>query len=99
MCNVYITNSNMQFLLCLEEYVNKTSRSAAITSYSSEPFLLVALHLKKSVQEQSGAWLVQECLPNLEAASPTKKKKKYLHSMVEPTTTTTKSCKLFSKGY
>jgi hypothetical protein len=54
-----ITNPNTQFLLCLEAYVNKTSKSAGLTSYCGEPFLLSALHLKKSVWEWSGAWLVQ----------------------------------------
>jgi hypothetical protein len=44
---------------------SKTGKSARLTSYCSEPFLLSALHLKKSVWEQSGAWLVsgaQLCL-------------------------------------
>jgi hypothetical protein len=52
----------MQFLLCLKAYIDKTGRSARITSYSSVSFLLAALHLKKSVWEQSGAWLVQAYL-------------------------------------
>jgi hypothetical protein len=68
-----ITNPNTQFLLCLKAYVDKTGRSAGLTSYCGEPFLLSALHLKKSVQEHSGAWLVQSYLPNLEAGSSTKK--------------------------
>jgi hypothetical protein len=53
-----ITNPNTQFLLCLEAYVDKTGRSAGLTSYCGEPFLLSALHLKKSVWEHLGAWLV-----------------------------------------
>ena len=35
----YITDPNMQFLLCLEAYVDKTGRSAGLTSYCGEPFL------------------------------------------------------------
>jgi hypothetical protein len=70
---------NTQFLLCLEVYIDKTGKSARLTSYCSKSFLLSALHLKKSVQEQSGAWLVQASLPDLEAGSCTKKKK-YSHS-------------------
>jgi hypothetical protein len=38
-----ITNPNTQFLLCLEAYVNMTGRSAGLTSYCGEPFLLSAL--------------------------------------------------------
>jgi hypothetical protein len=74
-----ITNPNTQFLLCLEAYIDKTGKSAGLTSYCGKPFLLSALHLKKSVQEQSGAWLVQAYLPDLEASSSAKKKK-YSHS-------------------
>jgi hypothetical protein len=70
-----ITNPNTQFLLCLEAYVNKTGRSAGLTSYCGEPFLLSALHLKRSVWEHSGAWLVQAYLPDLEAGSSAKKRK------------------------
>jgi hypothetical protein len=72
-----ITNPNTQVLLCLEAYINKTGKSAGLTSYCGEPFLLSSLHLKKSVQEQSGAWLVQAYLPNLE---PGFSAKKYSHS-------------------
>jgi hypothetical protein len=74
-----ITNPNTQFLLCLEAYVDKTGRSAGLTSYCGEPFLLSALHLKKSVQAHLGAWLLQAYLPDLEAGSSAKKKK-YSHS-------------------
>jgi hypothetical protein len=74
-----ITNPNTQFLLCLKAYIDKTDKSARLTSYCGKPFLLSALHLKKSVQEQSGAWLVQAYLLDLEAGSSTKKKK-YSHS-------------------
>ena len=63
----------------LQAYVDKTGKSAILTSYCGEPFLLSALHLKKSVWEHSGAWLVQAYLPKLEAGSSSKKKK-YSHS-------------------
>jgi hypothetical protein len=74
-----INNPNTQFLQCLKAYVDKTGKSAGLTSYCDEPFCLLALHLKKSVWEQSGAWLVQAYLPDQEAGSSTKKKK-YSHS-------------------
>jgi hypothetical protein len=69
-----ITSPNTQFLLCLAAYVDKTGKSAILTSYCGEPFLLLALHLKKSVWEHSGAWLVQAYLPKLEAGSSSKKR-------------------------
>jgi hypothetical protein len=69
------TNPNTQCLLCLKAYVDKTGKSAGLTSYCGKPFLLSALHLKKSVFEQLGASLGQAYLPDLEAGSPTKKKK------------------------
>jgi hypothetical protein len=63
----------------MRTYVDKTGKSAGLTSYCGKPFLLSALHLKKSVWEQLGAWLVQAYLPDLEAGSSAKKKK-YSHS-------------------
>jgi hypothetical protein len=74
-----ITNPNTQFLVCLKAYIDKTGESARLTSYCGEPFPLSALHLKKSVWEQSGAWRVQADLPDLEAGSSAKKRK-YSHS-------------------
>jgi hypothetical protein len=74
-----VTDPNTQFLLCLKAYIDKTGKSAGLTSYCGKPFLLSALHLKKSVQEQWGAWLGQAYLPDLEAGSSAKKKK-YSHS-------------------
>jgi hypothetical protein len=74
-----VTNLNTQFLLCLEAYFNKTGKSARLTNYCGEPFLLSALHLKRSVWEHLGAWLVQTYLPGHEVGSSTKKKK-YSHS-------------------
>jgi hypothetical protein len=74
-----ITNPNTQFLLCLKAYINKTGKCAGLTSYCGEPLLLSALHLKKSVPEQSGAWLEEAYLPDLEACSSAKKKR-YSHS-------------------
>ena len=69
-----ITDPNTQFLLCLEAYVDKTAKSAGITSYAGEPFLLSAVHLKKSVREDSSAWFVQAYLPDLEVGSSAKKR-------------------------
>jgi hypothetical protein len=63
----YITDHDTQFLLCLEAYVDKTAKNAGLTSYAGEPFLFSALHLKKSLREQSSAWFVQAYLPNLES--------------------------------
>ena len=68
-----ITDPNTQFLLCLEAYVDKTAKSAGITSYAGEPFLLSAMHLKKSVREDSSTWFVQAYLPDLEVGSSAKK--------------------------
>jgi hypothetical protein len=51
----YIMDPDTQFLLCLEVYVNKTAKNAGLTSYAGEPFLLSALHLKKSLREHSSA--------------------------------------------
>jgi hypothetical protein len=62
-----------QFLLCLEAYVDKTAKNAGLTSYAGEPFLLSALHLKKSLREHSSAWFVQAYLPDLESGSSAKK--------------------------
>ncbi len=61
----YITDPDTQFLLCLETYVDKTAKNAGLTIYAGEPFLLSALHLKKSLREHSIAWFVQAYLPNL----------------------------------
>jgi hypothetical protein len=70
----YITHHDTQFLLCLEAYVDKTAKNAGLTSYAGEPFLLSALHLKKSLREHSSAWFVQAYLPDLESGLSTKKK-------------------------
>jgi len=70
-----ITDPNTQFLCQLEGYIDKTGKSAGITSFCGEPLLISALHLKKSVREQSSSWLVQAYLPDLEAGSSAKKKK------------------------
>jgi hypothetical protein len=74
----YITDPDTQFLLCLEVYVDKTAKNAGLMSYAGEPFLLSALHLKKSLREHSSAWFVQACLPDLESHSSAKKKQ-YCH--------------------
>jgi hypothetical protein len=76
--NEYITDPNPQCLLCLEAYVDKTAKNAGHTSYAGEPFLLSALHLKKSLREHSSAWFVQAYLPDLESGSSTRKKQ-YFH--------------------
>jgi hypothetical protein len=71
--NEYITAPDTQFLLCLEVYMDKTSKNAGLTSYAGEPFLLSVLHLKKSLREHLSAWFVQAYLPNLESVSSAKK--------------------------
>jgi hypothetical protein len=68
---------NTQFLLHLQAYLDKTAKNAGLTSYAGEPFLLSALHLKKSLREHSSAWFVQAYLPDLESGS-TAKKKQYI---------------------
>jgi hypothetical protein len=73
-----ITDHDTQFLLYLEAYMDKTAKNAGLTSYAGEPFLLSALHLKKSLREHSSAWFVQAYLPNLESGSSTRKKQ-YSH--------------------
>jgi hypothetical protein len=70
----YINDPNTHFLLCLEAYVDKTAKNTGLTSYAGEPFLLSALHLKKSLREHSSAWFEQAYLPNLESGSSAKKK-------------------------
>jgi hypothetical protein len=69
----YITDPNTQFLLCLDVYIDKTAKNAGLTSYAGEPFLLSALHLKKSLTEHSSAWFVQAYLPNMDCLSAKKK--------------------------
>jgi hypothetical protein len=59
----YITDPDTQFLLCLEAYMDKTTKNAGLTSYAGEPFLLSALHLKKSLREHSSAWFVAAGVP------------------------------------
>jgi hypothetical protein len=54
--------------------VDKTAKNAALTSYAGEPFLLSALHLKKSLREHSSAWFVQAYLPDLESGLSARKK-------------------------
>jgi hypothetical protein len=70
----YIMDPDTQFLLCLEAYMDKTAKNAGLTSYAGEPFLLSALHFKKSLREHSSAWFVQAYIPNLESGSSAKKK-------------------------
>jgi hypothetical protein len=70
----YKTDPDTQFLLCLEAYVDKTAKSSGLTSYAGEPFLLSALHLKKSLREHSNAWFVQAYLHSLESGLSAKKK-------------------------
>jgi hypothetical protein len=65
----YKTDPDTQFLLCLEAYVDKTAKNAGLTSYAGEPFLLSALHLKKSPGEHSSVLFVQAYLPDLESSS------------------------------
>jgi hypothetical protein len=74
----YITDPDIQFLLCLEAYINKTAKNAGLTSYADEPFLVSELHLKKPLREHSSAWFVQAYLPNLELGLSAKKKQ-YSH--------------------
>jgi hypothetical protein len=76
--NEYITDPDTQFLLCLEAYMDKTAKNAGLTSYAGEPFLLSALHLKKSLREHLSAWFLQAYLPDLESGSSAKKKQ-YSH--------------------
>jgi hypothetical protein len=66
----YITDPDTQVLLYLEAYVDKTAKNVGLTSYAGEPFLLSALHLKKSLREHSSAWFVQAYLPDLESVHP-----------------------------
>jgi hypothetical protein len=58
--------------------MDKTAKNAGLTSYAGEPFLLSALHLKKSLREHSSALFVQSYLPDLESGSSAKKKQ-YSH--------------------
>jgi hypothetical protein len=58
--------------------VDKTAKNTGLTSYAGEPFLLSALHLKKSLREHSSTWFVQVYLPDLESGSSAKKKQ-YSH--------------------
>jgi hypothetical protein len=58
--------------------MDKTAKNAGLTSYAGEPFLLSAMHLKKSLMEHSSAWFVPSYLPNLESGSSAKKKQ-YSH--------------------
>jgi hypothetical protein len=74
----YTTDPDTQFLLCLEAYMDKTAKNAGLTSYAGEPFLLSALHLKKSLREHSSAWFVQVYTPDLESGSSARKKQ-YSH--------------------
>jgi hypothetical protein len=70
----------------------KTGKSAGLTSYCGKPCLLSALHLSKSVQEQSREWLVQAYLPTWRLA-PLQRRRSTLTAtrhMAGPTTTTTK---------
>jgi hypothetical protein len=64
--DAYITDPNTQFFLCLEVYMDKTAKNAALTNYAGELFLLSALHRKKSLREHLSAWFVQVYPPNLE---------------------------------
>jgi hypothetical protein len=61
----YIRDPNTQFLLCLEVYMDKTAKNAGLTSYAGEPFLLSALHLKKSLREHSSARFVLPTQPGV----------------------------------
>jgi hypothetical protein len=74
----YITDPDTQFLLCLEVNMDKTAKNAGLTSYAGEPFLLSALHLKKSLREHSSAWFVQAYLPDLESGLPKQYSHRYL---------------------
>jgi hypothetical protein len=58
--------------------MDKTAKNAGLTSYTGEPFLLSALHLKKSLREHSSAWFVQAYLPDLESGLSARKKQ-YSH--------------------
>jgi hypothetical protein len=44
-----IEDPDTQFLLSLEAYVDKTAKTAGMPSYCGKPFIMLALHLKKSV--------------------------------------------------
>jgi hypothetical protein len=74
----YSKDPDMQFLLCLEAYMDKTAKNSGLTSYAGEPFLVSALHLKKPLREHSSAWFVQAYLPDLESGLSAKKKQ-YSH--------------------
>ncbi len=62
--NEYITDPNMQFLLCLETYMDKTAKNAGLTIYTGEPILLSVLHLKKPLREHSFECMVCAGLPS-----------------------------------
>jgi hypothetical protein len=44
-----IKDPDTQFLLSLDAYVDKTGKTAGMTSYCGKPFMMLPLHLKKSV--------------------------------------------------
>jgi hypothetical protein len=67
-------NPDTDFLLPIKIYINKTGKTAGITSACGEPVLVLMPLLKKWVREQPFAWQVLMFIPYLENASSAKKR-------------------------
>jgi hypothetical protein len=67
-------NPDTDFLLPIKIYINKTGKTAGITSACGEPMLVLMPLLKKWVREQPFAWQVLMFIPYLEKASSAKKR-------------------------
>jgi hypothetical protein len=69
-----VKNPDTDFLLPIKIYIDKTGKTAQITSTCGEPILVLMPLLKKWVREQPSAWQVLMFISNLEKGSSAKKR-------------------------
>jgi hypothetical protein len=71
--NKYITDPETQFLLPLEMYLDKTGKTAGMTSYCGEPLILASVLLRYAIHQDNETWHIQGYINDLEKTSSAKK--------------------------
>ena len=69
----YITDPETQFLLPLEMYLDKTGKTAGMTSYCGEPLIWASVLLRYAIRQYHETWRIQGYLNDLEKTSSAKK--------------------------
>jgi len=70
-----ISDPKTEILLPLVIYLNKTGKSAGITSYTGEPVIFSTPLLTNESRQNANAWQILGYIPDLESSSSAKKRK------------------------